>query len=66
MLNLKLFFNASLVVITSSELHVPSFFFCTLTRLKQKNTITSQVNVNVPGIQVKKDLNKEQRTKNGN
>ena len=37
------------------------FFIYTFTHLKQKNTITGFVNTNVPGIQVKKGLNKEQR-----
>ena len=36
------------------------FFIYTFTQLKQKNTITSSVNINVPGIQLKKGLNKEQ------
>ena len=30
------------------------FFIYTITHLKQKNTITKYVNINVPGIQVKK------------
>ena len=37
------------------------FFIYTFTQLKQKNTIIRYVNIDVPGIQVKKGLNKEQR-----
>ena len=37
------------------------FFIYTFTHLKQKNTITGFVNTHVPGLQVKKGLNKEQR-----
>ena len=41
------------------KMPISKFFFDIFTHFKQKNTITRYVNINVPGIQVKKRLKKE-------
>ena len=54
-------YNLRTTISLVSVFFIIIFFINTFAQLKQKNTITRYVNINVPGIQVKKGLNKEQR-----